>query len=203
MSQLSEALFTTTQQRVLGLLYNRPDRSFYTNEILRATGMGVATIKRELDRMTAAGLLSLRRQGNQLHYQANPDCPIYNELRGIIRKTIGMVDVLREALAPAAENIVWGFVFGSVASGKDSAGSDIDLMLIGDLSFAEAVTALHPAQEALSREVNPKVFRVEEWQRLLRENDSFIRELSRKPRLDVMGNWNESGKPDRNQPGNY
>lgn len=203
MSQLSDALFTTTQQRVLGLLYTRPSRSFYTNEILRATGMGVATIKRELDRMTEAGLLSSRRQGNQRHYQANSDCPIYNELRGIVRKTIGVVDVLNEALAPVAGSIVWGFVFGSVASGKDSTGSDIDLMLIGDLSFAEAVTALHPAQEALSREVNPKVFRADEWQRLLKENDAFIREVSRKPRLDVIGKWNESGKSDRNKSGNY
>ncbi len=198
MSQLSEALFTTTQQQVLGLLYNRPDRSFYTNEILRATGMGVATIKRELDRMTAAGLLISRRQGNQRHYQANPDCPIYNELRGIVRKTIGIVDVLNGALAPVADSVVWGFVFGSIASGKDSAGSDIDLMLVGDLSFAEAVTALHPAQEALSREVNPKVFSVEEWQHLLRENDTFIREVSRKPRLDVIGSSNELGKSDQN-----
>ncbi len=91
----------------------------------------------------------------------------------------------------------WGFVFGSVASGRDSAGSDIDLMLIGDLSFAEAVTVLHPAQETLSREVNPKVFRVGEWQRLLAENDAFIREVSRKPRLDIVGNWNEPGESDR------
>lgn len=194
MSQLSEALFTTTQQRVLGLLYNQPYRSFYTKEILRATGMGVATIKRELDRMTAAGLLSLKHQGNQHHYQANPDCPIYNELRGIVRKTIGIVDVLYEALAPLADRIQWGFVFGSVASGRDSTGSDIDLMLIGDLSFAEAVTVLHPAQETLSREVNPKVFRVGEWRRLLAENDAFIREVSRKPRLDIVGNWNEPGE---------
>lgn len=197
MSQLSEALFTTTQQRVLDLLYNQPYRSFYTKELLRATGMGVATIKRELDRMTAAGLLSLKRQGNQHHYQANPDCPIYNELRGIVRKTIGIVDVLYEALAPLADRIQWGFVFGSVASGRDSTGSDIDLMLIGDLSFAEAVTVLHPAQETLSREVNPKVFRVGEWQRLLAENDAFIREVSRKPRLDIVGNWNEPGESDR------
>ena len=190
MSQLSEALFTNTQQRVLGLLYNRPDRSFYTKEILRATEMGVATIKRELDRMVAAGILNLRRQGNQHHYRANPDCPIYNELRNIVRKTIGIVDALQEALVPLADHIEWAFVFGSVASGRDSVGSDIDLMLIGDLSFAEAVTALHPAQEALSREVSPKVFRVNEWRRLLEENDAFIREVSQNPRLDVIGNWN-------------
>ena len=103
MSHLSDALFTMTQQRVLCLLYTRPDRSFYTNEILRSTGMGVATIKRELDRMVAAGIVTLRRQGNQHHYQVNPDCPIYQELLSIVRKTFGVVDVLRQALDPLAE----------------------------------------------------------------------------------------------------
>ena len=190
MSKLARALFTTTRQRVLGLLYGHPDRSYYTNEIIRLTGMGVATIKRELDRMTAAEILVLRRQGNQRHYQANPDCPLFQELRGITRKTFGLTDVLKKALEPLTDRIEWAFVFGSIASGKDSARSDIDLMLIGDLSFAEAVTALHPAQEALSREVSPKVLRVNEWRRLLEENDAFIREVSQNPRLDVIGNWN-------------
>lgn len=198
MSQLGNALFTKTQQRVLGLLYTRPDRSYYTKEILRATGMGVATIKRELDRMVAAGILTLRRQGNQHHYQANPECPIHQELLKIVRKTYGIVDVLTQALAPLANDIIWGFVFGSVASGKDSADSDIDLMLIGDISFGEAVTALYPTQDALSREVNPKLYSAGEWNRLLKQNDAFINELMQNPRLDVIGKWNESEESDRN-----
>ena len=198
MSQLGDALFTTTQQRVLGLLYSQPGRSFYTKEILRLTGMGVATIKRELDRMVAAGILTLRRQGNQHHYQANPDCPIYQELLSIVRKTIGVVDVLKQALEPFTDRIDWGFVFGSVASGKESANSDIDLLLIGGITFSEAVSALHPAQEALAREINPKVYRPDEWQRLLKKKDAFVKELLAKPRLDVMGQGYESGKAGRN-----
>ena len=198
MSHLSDALFTMTQQRVLCLLYTRPDRSFYTNEILRSTGMGVATIKRELDRMVAAGILTLRRQGNQHHYQANPDCPIYQELLSIVRKTFGVVDVLRQALDPLADRIDWGFVFGSVASGKESANSDLDLMLIGDISFTEAVTALHSVQETLSREINPKVYRSDEWKQLLKEKEAFINEVLLKPRLDVIGKWDEPGESDRN-----
>ena len=198
MSQLGDALFTKTQHRVLGLLYTRPDRSYYTNEILRSTGMGVATIKRELDRMVAVGILTLRRQGNQHHYQANPDCPIYQELLTVVRKTIGVVDVLRQALDPLAHRIAWAFVFGSVASGRESANSDIDLMLIGTASFAEAVVALHPAQESLSREINPKVYRSDEWKRLLKENDAFLNEVLTNPRLDVVRNWDEPGKFDRN-----
>ena len=198
MSHLSDALFTMTQQRVLCLLYTRPDRSFYTNEILRSTGMGVATIKRELDRMVAAGILTLRRQGNQHHYQANPDCPIYQELLSIVRKTFGVVDVLRQALDPLADRIDWGFVFGSVASGKESANSDLDLMLIGDISFTEAVTALHSVQETLSREINPKVYRSDEWKQLLKKKEAFINEVLVKPRLDVIGKWDEPGESDRN-----
>lgn len=198
MSQLGAALFTRTQRRVLGLLYARPNRSFYTKEILRATGMGVATIKRELDRMEAAGILTLRRQGNQHHYQANPDCPIHRELLNIVRKTFGVVDVLKQALEPLADHITWGFVFGSVASGNESANSDIDLMLIGDAGFVEAVVALHPAQESLSREINPKVYRSDEWKRLLQASDAFINEVLLKPRLDVIRNWNEPGEFDRN-----
>ena len=197
MSQLGEALFTKTQRRVLGLLYTRPDRSYYTNEILRSTGMGVATIRRELDRMVAAGILTLRRQGNQHHYQANPDCPIYQELVWIVRKTFGIVDQLSKALEPIADHIEWGFVFGSVASGKESASSDIDLMLIGDIGFAEAATALHSAQGTLSREINTKVYRSDEWSLLLKKKDAFIREVLQRTRLDVIGNWNEPATSDR------
>ena len=200
MSQLSEALFTTTQQRVLGLLYNQPYRSFYTKEILRATGMGVATIKRELDRMVAAGILSLRRQGNQHHYRANPDCPIYNELRGIVRKTIGIVDALQEALVPLADRIEWAFVFGSIASGKDSATSDVDLMLIGEISFAESVAALHPVQASLQREINPKVYHPDEWQHLVDQNDAFVSEVLANPRLEIMEKQNELAESGRDRP---
>ena len=148
--------------------------------------------------MEATGILTLRRQGNQHHYQANPDCPIYQELLSIVRKTFGVVDVLKQTLEPLADHIAWGFVFGSVAGGTESANSDIDLMLIGDASFAEAVVALHPAQESLSRETDPKVYRSDEWKRLLQKNDAFINEVLAKPRLDVIRNWNESGEFDRN-----
>ena len=186
MSKLARALFATTRQRVLGLLYGHPDRSFYTNEIIRLTGMGVATIKRELDRMTAAEILILRRQGNQHHYQANPDCPLFQELRSITRKSFGLTDVLKKALEPLANRIEWAFVFGSIASGKDSATSDIDLMLIGEISFAESVAALHPVQASLQREINPRVYHPGEWRDLVNQNDAFISEVLAKPRLEIM-----------------
>ncbi len=193
MSQLADALFTTTQQKVLGVLYTQPERSFYINEILRMTGMGVATVKRELDRMVAAGILSMTRIGNQHHYQANPECHIYDELLGIVKKTLGVVDVIKLALSPLATHIVWAFIFGSVASGKETSFSDIDLMIIGDVGFVEAVSAIYSVQETLGREVNPKIYRKEEWMQMLNNEEAFIKEVSAKSILNVIGDANELG----------
>ena len=137
MSKLGNALFTTTQQKVLGLLYLQPERSFYLKEILRLTGMGVATIKRELDRMLAAGILKMTRIGNQHHYQANTNCPIYQGLIGIVKLTFGVSDVISTALTSLSNHIEWAFIYGSLASGKETSGSDIDLMIIGDVGFSE------------------------------------------------------------------
>ncbi len=193
MSQLGDALFTETQQRVLGLLYGRPDRSFYTNEILRRTGMGVATIKRELDRMRNAGILTLTRVGNQHHYQADPRCPIYSELIAIVKKTFGVTEVIRQALVGLQDKISWAFVYGSIASGKETAGSDIDLMIIGDVEFAGVVGALSKAQDTLGREINPKIFSEKEWLRMKKRDDAFYKEVMNKARIDVLGSSSELG----------
>lgn len=193
MSQLGDALFTETQQKVLGLLYGQPDRSFYTKEILRLTGMGVATIKRELDRMLAAGILHMTRIGNQHHYQANPQCPIFGELIGIVKKTFGVTEALRRALGPLAGKIDWAFVFGSVASGRETAASDIDLLIIGEAGFTEVITALYPVQGALGREVNPKIYLKEEWTHMKMEKDAFVTDVLAKPRMNVIGGEDEPG----------
>ncbi len=192
MSQLSDTLFTETQRRLLGLLYGKPERSFYLKELLRMTGMGVATIKRELDRMRAAGMLRMNRIGNQHHYQADPQCPIHDELLAIVRKTLGFTEAIREALMPLADRIEWAFVFGSAASGTDTAGSDIDLMIIGEAGFTEVANALYPVQESLGREVNPKIFRRAEWTALLDARDAFAAGVMARPRLDVIGSGLEA-----------
>lgn len=193
MSQLGDALFTTTQQKVLGLLYTQPEKSFYTNEIIRLTGMGVATIKRELDRMLAAGIISMSKVGNQHHHQANAECPIYLELLDIVKKTFGLTGVVGLALSPFAERIDWAFIFGSVASGKEISTSDIDLMIIGDVGFTEVVSDLYSIQETLGREINPKIYSREEWIQMKNSEDAFIKEILAKPRMDVMGDANELG----------
>lgn len=192
MNQLGDALFTETQQKVLGLLYGQPQRSFYTNEILRLTGMGVATIKRELDRMLAAGILSMTRIGNQHHYQANPQCPIYEELLSLVKKTFGIAGVIHLALQPLADKIEQAFVFGSMASGKETTASDIDLLIIGEAGFAEVIGALYPAQTTLGREVNPKIYRRMEWTQMQDAKDAFVTDVMTKPRMDVIGGEDES-----------
>ena len=200
-TSIGDALFTKTQQRVLGLLFGTPDNSFYTNEIVRRAGMGRGTVRRELERLVSAGILEISREGNQHHYQANKQCPIYKELLGIVKKTFGITGVLRDALEPVAGQIDWAFIFGSVASGKETTSSDIDLLVIGDAGFSEVVTTLYPAQEILGREINPKLFRKDEWIQRRDSNDAFTKEILNKPRMDVIGDGNEYGKLARDKSG--
>ena len=193
MSKLSNALFTVTQQKVLSLLFTQPDKSFYVKEILRLTGMGVATIKRELDRMRAAGILRMTKIGNQHHYQANPDCPIYLELSGLIKKTSGIVGTINSALSEMSDQVDWAFIYGSVASDKETVDSDIDLMIIGDITFSQVVNLLYPVQKTLSREINPKIYSREEWIQMKTSKNTFVKELLLKPRLDVIGDGHGLG----------
>lgn len=193
MGQLTDALFTSTQQALLGLFYGRPAESFYFKQVLRHTGMGVATIKRQLDSFSQAGLLTMEKVGNQHHYQANPQCPIYEELRAIVRKTLGVAAVLAEALCPLEEKIARAFVFGSVASGKETKSSDIDLLIVGDVLFPEVVTALYPVQDTLGKEINPKIYSQAQWKALQEKGDAFVRDVMAKPQLDVIGGKDESG----------
>ncbi len=195
MTQLSDALFTTTQQHVLALLYGKPEKSFYLKEILRMTGMGVATIKRELSRMTAAGILTLQKIGNQHHYQANPACPIYMELLGIVRKSIGLVAVLQDALLPMDDVLNLAFVYGSVAKGSEHAESDIDLMLIGeDLAYGEVMGLLIPAEEALGRPINPTLYTPSGFTDKLAQQNHFLERVMEQPKIMVKGVTDDIGK---------
>jgi predicted nucleotidyltransferase len=194
LSKLADALFTKTQKNVLQLLYGRPDRSFYTKEILRLTGMGVHTIKRELDRMVEAGILTLKSVGNQKHYQANPVCPLYEELISIVKKTVGVVDVLRDALEPLKKNILVAFIYGSVAKGQERAASDIDLMLIAnELSYTELMELLIPAQEIMKRVINPIIYSREEFQNKVQQENHFLERVLEQDKLLIIGNMDDIG----------
>ncbi|WP_415765827.1 nucleotidyltransferase domain-containing protein [Pseudomonas sp. ZB1P45] len=185
---LSEALFTTTQQKVLGLLFGKPDRSFYANEIDRWDQVGKGSLMRELDRLQRAGVLTMTRQGNQTHYQANPDCPIYSELLGIARKTFGIAEPLRQALQPFAEQIIWAFVYGSVAKDQANASSDIDLMLIGEgLHYSEVMERLIPMEEQLGRVLNPTLYTPDDWAAKLAAENSFVVRVAQQDKINLMG----------------
>ena len=170
-----------------------PEESFHVREIARLTGTVAGTLHRELSKLAEAGVLLKSAVGNQVRYSANPDCPIIDELTSILRKTSGIVDVLADALLPLAKKIGVAFVFGSVASGKETAGSDVDVLIIGNVSFSEVVNALYNTQEVLRREVNPKIFSKEEWMQMREINDLFIKEVLSKPKLFIVGGENELG----------
>jgi predicted nucleotidyltransferase len=163
----------------------RPDQSFHLRELERLAGVNAGTAHRELKRMERAGLVHSRRVGNQVHYQAQRDCPIFAELQSILRKSVGLADVLREALSPLADQIELAFVFGSMAKGEEGPNSDIDLLIVGDVSFADVVGALYPCHERLGREVNPLVMRRSEFEQR-RQDEGFVARVLRDPILPLI-----------------
>jgi Nucleotidyltransferase domain. len=195
---ISDVLFSGGQQRVLGLLFGQPDRSFYANEIekLRMTGRGA--LERELKRMTASGLITMTVIGRQKHYQANRNSPIFQELRGITLKTFGLSDVLRLALSKYADAIRFAFIYGSVAKGADTATSDIDVMVVGEgLSYSHLFEALTKAEETLGRKVNPTLYSAEDFVKKRRGDNHFVTRVLNQPRIVLLGNEDviNSGKP--------
>lgn len=196
---LSSLLFSEYRRRVLGLLLLNPDATYHVRELARLTGTSAGTLHKELSKLTQGGLLRRQEVGNQVRYGANRDCPIFDELASILRKTSGLVDVLASALSSVEKDVALAFVFGSVARGEQQSNSDVDVMLVGSLGFADAVQALHPAQATLQREINPAVYSVEEFRRRAASDDSFVREVLAKPKLFVVGNENELGKLTQDQ----
>ena len=181
---LADALFSGTQQRVLGLLFGQPERSFYATELINLAGVGSGAVQRELASLSQSGLVTVKPVGNQKHYQANPASPIYDELCGMVRKTVGLAEPLRAALAPLAPQIKAAFVYGSVAKKEDTASSDIDLMLVSDtLSFADTILALQAATELLGKEVNPNIFTPQDFTKRLQEGSSFVSRVMAQPKV--------------------
>ena len=193
--QLVEVLFGAYRRQILALLLLRPDESFYVREIARLTGVPAGSLHRELALLCESGLLLRSTSGNQVRYQVDRACPIQEELAGIFRKTAGLADVLREALAPLAAKIRLAYVFGSVAQGKERPASDVDVLVVGAVSFAAVVEALSAAGERLRREVNPVVMTKAAYEAKLAGRDRFVTRVSREPKIVLMGDSVEPGKP--------
>ena len=188
---LSAALFGKTRQAVLGLLFGHVGESFYLRQIVRATGAGQGAVQRELKNLSEAGIIQRTVRGHQTHYEANPDCPLFPELQSLMVKTAGIADVLRNALAPLSEGISLALIYGSVSSGQERPGSDIDLLIVGDVSFANVVSTLAGAQKTLAREVNPTVYPLAEFRRKLAEKHHFLSAVADGPKLFVVGDADE------------
>ncbi len=189
-------LFTKTQRRVLGLLFGNPDRSYYANEIVRFAGVGIGAVQRELERLVTAHLVTASKIGNQKHYQANRQAPIFEELRGIAFKTFGVANYLCEALAPLAKRIHAAFIYGSVAKATDTASSDIDVMIVSDkLSFSDVIQVLMKAEHEVGRSVNPSVYRLDEWRRKSAEAGGFFQRVMEQPRIFLIGSDDDLPKP--------
>lgn len=193
---IGDALFTKTQKKVLGLLFGKPDKSFYTNEIMRWASMGRGTVGRELDKLVSAGLLTATREGNQKYYQANENSPIYKELVGIVKKTFGVADIIRESLKPFENNIELAFIYGSVAKGGDTQSSDIDLMLVGkELHYGDIVEVLIPQEESLQRTINPTIYNQKDFLEKISDGSSFVTRVMEQPKIIIKGVIDDFGKP--------
>jgi predicted nucleotidyltransferase len=190
-SNISNYLFNKTARSLMSLLYGRPDEEFYINQLMKATGSGSGAIQRELKRMTEAGLVIREKKGNQVYYQANSKSPIFNELKSIVRKTFGVADVLWEALAPFSKNIKAAFIFGSIARNSDDRKSDIDVMVIGDITFGDVVSALSPAESALGREINSVVYPIAEFRQKAGSGHNFVKNVLENDKIFLIGDEDE------------
>lgn len=183
---LSTLLLPEYRRRILGLLLLRPEESLHGREVARRTSLAPGTVLRELNLLASVGLLERAARGNQVAYRANAQCPIYPELAGILRKTSGVADVIATALVPLFDHLRVVFVFGSVAAGRESAGSDLDLMVVGDASFRDVVALTFPVQASIGREINPKVFTSAEFSRKWR-TEPFLKAVLSGPMIFVYG----------------
>jgi predicted nucleotidyltransferase len=188
-TSLGDALFSGTRQRLLGLLFGNPGRSYYARELIRLAAGGAGAVQRELERLGQSGLVTVRSIGNQKHYQANPASPVFAELCAIARKSFALADPLREALKPLVSRIEGAFVYGSVARREDTAMSDVDLMVIADkLSYSELLEALEPLAGTIGRRVNPTVMSRREWTKRVSSRSAFASRLMAQPKIWLIGN---------------
>ena len=187
MNDLAHHLLGSNRAALLALLLLRPEESLHVREIARLTGASPGWVHRELKAFTALGVLTRKEVGRQVFYAADRSCPVFEELAGLLRKTVGLVDVVRQALLPFSEQIQAVFLYGSMATGAQTTHSDVDVMVIGDLPFTDAVRALSPAQAQLRREVNPTVMLAPEFKRKREAGDGFVSSVWKGPKLWVMG----------------
>jgi len=192
--RLSATLFGKTRRAVLALLYSHVEEPFYLRQIARTAGGGLGAVQRELKKLSEAGIIQRTVRGRQVYYQANPECPVYSELKSLVVKTVGVGDVLRAALVPLSDRINVAFLFGSLARGGERSSSDADVMIVGDVTFAEVVSVLGRAQETVRREINPLVYPPEEFQSKLTADHHFLKKVLEESKFFLIGDEYELAK---------
>ncbi len=189
---LSNILFSGSRRSILALLYGHADEQFYLREITRRAGTGIGATQRELRQLSEAGLIQDVRRGRQVYYQANRKNPIFVELKSILAKTSGIRDILQEALTSLGKDrIKLAFVYGSIARGEEKASSDVDLMVVGEISFSDVVSALAKIETKLGREVNPTVYGPREFREKLAAKNHFLSAVAKEKKLFVIGDERE------------
>jgi predicted nucleotidyltransferase len=193
-SHFGSALFTETQQRVLGFLFGQPQRSFYAKELIKLTASGSGAVQRELKRLETSGLVTVRWQGNQKHYQANPEAPIFSELCGIAQKTFGLAEPIRERLSRLPNKIKAAFVYGSVAKQSEHAASDIDLFVISsEVTYGQLMVILESAEPILGRRINPTLYTPDDFQQRRAQRNSFLMRVLEQPKIWLIGSDHDLG----------
>jgi len=192
---ISAALFSDSQARIFPWLFGQPEREFHLSELRRLTGLGSASLQRELNRLTEAGLLDSERIGNMRRFRANPDSPVFAELVALTRKTLGAQPLLRDAMAPLAPKLKAAWIYGSYAKQTDTAQSDIDVMLIGNrLTLVQVLEVLAPIEAHLGRKINPTLYTMAEFSKRRNETDSFVNRVLEQPVLPLIGNLHEPSR---------
>ena len=187
-SSLADALFTSTQQKVLGLLFGQPGRSFFVTQVMELARSGRGAVQRELQRLESAGLVSVQMHGNQKHYQANPDSPLFGEICSIVQKTVGLEEPLRAAVESLPAPVHLALIYGSVAKRTDTSASDIDILIVADtLTLEEVYAALSPAEDLLDRKVNPTLYTSEEFDRRRASDNAFLNRVLGGPVIILSG----------------
>ncbi|MBP6974222.1 MAG: nucleotidyltransferase domain-containing protein [Syntrophorhabdus sp.] len=189
-NRLSSVLFGKARRGILSLFFSRPEETFYLRQIVQLTGIGLGPIQRELKQLSDAGIIMRKAHGRQVYFQANGECPIFNELKSIVIKTVGIGDALRSALAPIADRISVAFIYGSFADGKGKEESDVDVLIIGDVTFGEVVNAFQEAQNVIGREINPTVYPAGEIRSKIAENKHFLKSVLNGPMIFLIGDKN-------------
>ena len=187
MERIATTLFGKTRRKVLAQLFLEPQRGFRLRELARLTGVSSGSVQHELRQLVAADIAAREEKSGLVRYRANPRCPVFDELRTIVEKTSGIEDLVREALAPASKKIGFAFIYGSIAKGSNRARSDLDLLVVGSIEFAELVRLLAPAEDRIGREISPRLFSEKEYHQRLKRRDRFLTAVMAGPRIVILG----------------